>query len=67
MARRTCPKCGKVVEILVEHVNNKVVKKCPNCGHVFIEYEVSSNSSFLSSFSPSAKSNREEKEQYRFE
>ncbi|AYN75586.1 hypothetical protein SULI_04615 [Saccharolobus solfataricus] len=67
MARRTCPKCSKVVEILVEHVKNKVVKKCPNCGYIFIEYEINSNSSELSSLSPSTKSNGEVKEQYRFE
>ncbi|BDB99085.1 hypothetical protein [Saccharolobus caldissimus] len=39
MARRTCPNCNKVVEILVEHSNNKIIKKCPNCGYIFIEYE----------------------------
>ncbi|WP_338599162.1 hypothetical protein V6M85_09395 [Sulfolobus tengchongensis] len=61
VARRSCPKCGKVVEIMVEHVGNKVVKRCPNCGYVFIEYEV------RSSLPPSTELNREIKEQYRFE
>ncbi|MEJ2775370.1 MAG: hypothetical protein RXQ80_07840 [Sulfolobaceae archaeon] len=40
MARRTCPKCGKVVEVQVIHEGNRVIKKCPNCGYVFIQYEV---------------------------
>ncbi|WP_197490544.1 hypothetical protein [Saccharolobus sp. A20] len=40
MARRSCPKCNKVVEINVIHEGNKVIKKCPNCEYIFIEYEV---------------------------
>ena len=52
MARRTCPNCNKVVEILVEHEDNMVIKKCHNCGYVFIKYEVK-----RLSFSPPAKSN----------
>ena len=61
MARRTCPNCNKVVEILVEHSNSKVIKKCPNCGYIFIEYEVK-----RSLFPPSTESHWKEKENYRF-
>ncbi|BBG25436.1 hypothetical protein [Sulfuracidifex tepidarius] len=38
MARRKCPSCGKVDEILVIHDKDSVIKKCPNCGYVYITY-----------------------------
>jgi len=43
VARRTCPNCKKTVEVKVENNGNKVVKKCPNCNYVFIEYEIRRN------------------------
>ncbi|EWG07905.1 MAG: hypothetical protein ASUL_02639 [Candidatus Aramenus sulfurataquae] len=40
MARRYCPVCKKVVEEKLIKEGKRVTKVCPECGHVFISYEI---------------------------
>ncbi len=40
MARKYCPRCKTTVEVKVIREGDKVTKACPNCGFVFISYEV---------------------------
>ncbi|WP_167828043.1 zf-TFIIB domain-containing protein [Thermoproteus tenax] len=40
MARRYCPVCKRAVEEEIVRRENLVIKRCPNCGHVFAQYEV---------------------------
>ncbi|MFP3200540.1 MAG: hypothetical protein RXR06_11770 [Thermoproteus sp.] len=40
MARRYCPVCRRAVDEAIHREDNAVVKRCPNCGHVFARYEV---------------------------
>lgn len=40
MAKRYCPVCRKSVDEEVVRDGALVVKRCPQCGHVFAKYEV---------------------------
>ncbi|WP_187152731.1 hypothetical protein [Acidianus manzaensis] len=40
MARHHCPVCNKVVEEKLTKEGNKVTKSCPNCGYIFVSYEI---------------------------
>jgi Zn ribbon nucleic-acid-binding protein len=40
VARKMCPRCNKVVEVKVIREGNVVTKSCPDCGFIFIKYEI---------------------------
>jgi uncharacterized Zn finger protein len=40
VARKYCPRCKATVEEKVIREGSKVTKVCPNCGFVFISYEI---------------------------
>ncbi len=40
MARKYCPVCKKVVDEKLVKEGKKVTKMCPNCGYIFISYEI---------------------------
>ena len=40
VARKYCPVCKTTVEEKVTREGNVVTKSCPNCGFVFIKYEI---------------------------
>lgn len=40
MAKHHCPSCKKVVEEKLVKEGNRVTKICPECGYVFISYEI---------------------------
>ncbi|MDT7899754.1 MAG: zinc ribbon domain-containing protein [Sulfolobales archaeon] len=40
VARKHCPRCKVTVEEKVIREGNKVTKVCPNCGFIFVSYEI---------------------------
>ena len=40
VAKKYCPVCKTMVEEKVVREGNVVTKQCPNCGFIFIKYEI---------------------------